>query len=209
MTQAHQTDDANPAPNPKREAILVAAQHLFLKFGYGAVTMDAIAQTAKVSKRTVYSHFSSKEMLFAGLMTAMCDVLGDRALPAEIPKASPEEALTMLGRQFVDLVTSPNGLALFRIVVGEGARFPELGATFYETGPQRLVTLIATYLCEQDRAGNLRVPEPEIAAMQFLDLAKSSLHLRLLLGIVAAPTAAEKEQAVAQAVDCFIRAYAA
>ena len=186
----------------------MAGQRLFLKFGYGAVTMDAIAQAANVSKRTVYSHFENKETLFAGVMTAMCSLLGDRALPAEIPEASPEEALTMLGRQFVDLVTSPNGLALFRIVIGESARFPELGATFYEAGPQRLVALIATYLREQDRTGNLRVPEPEIAAMQFLELAKSSHHLKLVLGIGDAPTTAEKDRAVAQAVACFIRAYA-
>lgn len=204
-----QLDPTDPRPNPKSEAILAAGQRLFLQFGYGPVTMDAIAQAANVSKRTVYSHFSNKKVLFAGIMTQMCDLLGDRALPSEIPQTPLEETLTMLGQKFVDLVTSPNGLALFRIVVGETARFPELGTTFYETGPKRLIAFVAAYLHEQDRTGTLCVPAPEIAAIQFLELAKSGLHLRLLLGIGDPPTETEKEHAVAQAVALFIRAHAA
>ncbi len=200
--------DPDAAPSPKREAILKAGCRLFLEDGYGAVTMDAIARDANVSKRTVYSHFANKEQLFAGVMTAMCDLLGDRALPAETPAGSPEQVLEMLGAKFVNLVTSPNGVALFRIVVGESARFPELGATFYATGPKRLVDFIAAYLQEQDRKGTLAIPEPERAAMQFLDLAKSSVHLRLILGVGEEPSAAEKEAAVQQAVACFLRAYA-
>jgi len=209
MMQAAQSQETAPAPSPKREAILAAGQSLFLQFGYGAVTMDAIAETANVSKRTVYSHFANKEALFAGVMTAMCDLLGGSALPTEIPEAPPEEVLALFGHKFVNLVTSPNGVALFRIVVGESARFPELGAAFFETGPKRLVAFIATYLHEQNRNGTLRVPEPENAAMQFLDLAKSGVHLRLILGIGSKPTEAEKEQAVAKAVALFLSAHAA
>ncbi|MCE2510027.1 MAG: TetR/AcrR family transcriptional regulator [Alphaproteobacteria bacterium] len=199
--------DPDDAPSPKREAILRAGCRLFLEYGYGAVTMDAIARDANVSKRTVYSYFASKESLFAGVMTAMCDLLGDRALPAETPDGPPEQVLQTVGEKFLNLVTSPNGIALFRIVVGESARFPELGATFYATGPKRLVDSIATYLKEQDRKGSLAVAEPERAAMQFLDLAKSSLHLRLVLGIGEEPDTAEKQAAVREAVGCFLRVY--
>lgn len=199
--------DPDDAPSPKREAILNAGCRLFLEYGYGAVTMDAIARDANVSKRTVYSHFANKEQLFAGVMTAMCDLLGDRALPAETPEGSLEQVLEMFGGKFVNLVTSPNGIALFRIVVGEAARFPELGASFYATGPKRLIDVIAAYLKEQDRKGTLTVPDAERAAMQFLDLAKSGVHLRLLLGVGGEATEAEKEDAVRQAVACFLRVY--
>ena len=113
----------------------------------------------------------------------------------------------MFGGKFVNLVTSPNGIALFRIVVGEAARFPELGASFYATGPKRLIDVIAAYLKEQDRKGTLTVPDAERAAMQFLDLAKSGVHLRLLLGVGGEATEAEKEDAVRQAGACFLRVY--
>ncbi|MGB1548440.1 MAG: TetR/AcrR family transcriptional regulator [Alphaproteobacteria bacterium] len=207
MTAPLPSSDLDGAPNPKREAILRAGCRLFLEYGYGAVTMDAIAKDANVSKRTVYSHFASKESLFAGVMSAMCDLLGDRALPGETLDGPPEQVLTVIGEKFVNLVTSQNGIALFRIVVGESARFPELGTTFYATGPKRLVDSIAAYLREEDRKGTLKVDAPERAAMQFLDLAKSSVHLRLLLGVGDEPDEAEKQTAVREAVRCFLRVY--
>jgi TetR/AcrR family transcriptional regulator, mexJK operon transcriptional repressor len=47
-----------------RAAILSAATTLFLRDGYVATTMDDIAETAGVSKRTVYNNFVDKDALF-------------------------------------------------------------------------------------------------------------------------------------------------
>ena len=49
-----------------------AATELFLDAGYGAVSMDAIACRARVSKRTVYSYFPGKDAIlfaFTGTLT--------------------------------------------------------------------------------------------------------------------------------------------
>ena len=54
--------------SPKRRQIVAAAESLFLAHGYGAVSMDAIAKRAGVSKATLYAHFASKDALFAGIM---------------------------------------------------------------------------------------------------------------------------------------------
>ena len=67
--------------SPKQQAIVLAAAELFLHQGYGAVSMDAIAAKAEVSKRTVYSHFPGKDALFAAVMMGHCDsVAGNRPL---------------------------------------------------------------------------------------------------------------------------------
>lgn len=47
----------------KEEQILNAARRLFSKYGYKKVSMDEIAKEAKVTKKTVYSYFESKEEL--------------------------------------------------------------------------------------------------------------------------------------------------
>lgn len=47
----------------KREAIIEGAIQAFQKFGVGDTSMDKVAETAQVSKRTVYNHFQSKELL--------------------------------------------------------------------------------------------------------------------------------------------------
>ena len=46
----------------KRQAILDAAKSLFLTHGYANTSMDAVATLAGVSKLTVYSHFTDKEL---------------------------------------------------------------------------------------------------------------------------------------------------
>ena len=62
MAQGDETE------SPKRRAILNAATELFAARGYGAVSMDAIARAADVSKATLYAHFESKDRLFATIV---------------------------------------------------------------------------------------------------------------------------------------------
>lgn len=52
----------------KRKAILAGAVKVFTKDGFEASSMDHIAEVAGVSKRTVYNHFSSKEILFQAIV---------------------------------------------------------------------------------------------------------------------------------------------
>ncbi len=44
--------------SPKRQLVLDAAASLFMAHGYGAVSMDAVARAAGVSKATLYAYFS-------------------------------------------------------------------------------------------------------------------------------------------------------
>ena len=60
----------------KRAQIIEAATKLFMKSGYGAVSMDAIAARANVSKRTVYGHFADKATLFIAIMDGYCAGIG-------------------------------------------------------------------------------------------------------------------------------------
>jgi TetR/AcrR family transcriptional regulator of autoinduction and epiphytic fitness len=55
----------------KREAIIQAAIAEFRANGFDITSMDKIAATAGVSKRTVYNHFPSKEELFAEILNQL------------------------------------------------------------------------------------------------------------------------------------------
>lgn len=48
----------------KEQQIIEAARKLFSKYGFKKVSMDEIAREANVTKKTVYTYFSSKEELF-------------------------------------------------------------------------------------------------------------------------------------------------
>jgi AcrR family transcriptional regulator len=53
-----------------RDRLIAAALKLFYAEGIGAVTVDAIAAKAGVTKRTLYYHFSSKDELIAAYLEA-------------------------------------------------------------------------------------------------------------------------------------------
>jgi AcrR family transcriptional regulator len=195
------------AASPKRSAIVEAATTSFLEAGYGAVSMDAIAQRAGVSKRTVYSYFSGKDALFGAVMGNVCTGVVGTPAPTELTSGPLDRVLSEFGRMFLTLITSPEALAIFRVVTAEAVRFPELGEVFYRLGPQRCTNALAAYLAEQDRNGTLRIPDPEAAAAQFLAMVKGPVHMRLSLGVGHRPTAADIEAVVDSAVAVFLRGY--
>jgi len=53
---------------PTRERIIAAASKLFYSEGIGRVSMDAVAEKAGVTKRTLYYHFRSKDDLISGYL---------------------------------------------------------------------------------------------------------------------------------------------
>lgn len=191
---------------PKRDAIVRAAAKLFLESGYGETSMDAIAAAAEVSKRTVYSYFSGKDVLFEAVMTDVCESRSDMA-NSELPNRPAEEVLSCVGRGFLKTVSSDIVLTTFRIAAAESVRFPELGETFYRAGPQRSIQNLASYFRAREAAGELVVPEPELAASQFLALVKSDFFVRLVLGVGPKPNDVDIERAVSSAVRLFLSAY--
>ena len=53
-----------------RARVLEGAYKLFRSQGYNRVTMDDIAKAAKLTKRTLYNHISSKDQLLANVLEA-------------------------------------------------------------------------------------------------------------------------------------------
>jgi len=120
--------------SPKQAAIVAAATDLFTHSGYGAVSMDAIAARAGVSKRTVYSHFPGKDVLFAAVMTRHCGKVSGGDVWTLDPEIEPRQMLTDRGLRFLRLITSPEAIALFRTVTADAQRFHELGRAFFGAG---------------------------------------------------------------------------
>lgn len=58
------------APSPTRKRIIDAATKLFYAEGIGRVSVDAVAEKAGLTKRTLYYHFKSKDDLIAAYLDA-------------------------------------------------------------------------------------------------------------------------------------------
>ncbi len=192
------------APPTKHELIVAAARKLFTSDGFGTVSMDSIAAEASVSKRTVYSHFDNKESLFAEVMGDICRELGGPDLDSAPPVEPPEVILNAVGRMILDRVLSPLGCAVLRTVLAESAQFPELGETFWNEGPGRVKRYVSDYLAELGGRGVLSVPDPDLAALQFLGIVTGPYLLPRLLGVAAAPSEAARDQALDHTVSTFL-----
>src|SRR5436190_17438294 len=139
--------DGQTRSERKRAAILAAATEVFLAKGYPGTSMDEIAARAAVSKQTVYKHFADKERLFTEIVVGTVDKISDPVYEEvlDLNESGDVEAdLRGLARRQLAMVMQPRLLALRRLVIGEANRFPELGRTFYERGPERTIAALAT-----------------------------------------------------------------
>jgi AcrR family transcriptional regulator len=191
----------------KAESILGAAKRAFLLGGFGAVSMDTIAREAGVSKATVYAHFGSKEELFGAVIGRECEQRFAGLSASELDPCDARASLTSLGRRYLDLVLSPDAIALHRIILGEVTRFPALGAVFWRAGPERNRLQIEAFLESAAASGALLFGDARLAAEQFVSLVRGEIHLRQLLRLEAEAGQIEISAAVDAAVDTFLRAF--
>ena len=120
-----------PKSEEKREAIRKAGAELFLAVGWAGASMDAIAQAAGVSKQTVYSHFRSKEDLFRECVQSKLSLY---ELDADSGDGPLEVALLRFSERFAELLTDPEVVRMYRLMIAHAEEFPNLVASFKEAG---------------------------------------------------------------------------
>jgi AcrR family transcriptional regulator len=190
----------------RRAAIVEVAWRHFLDRGYAGTSMSAIVEEMGGSKGTLWSYFASKEELLAATIDAQTGSF--QSMMTEIIDSARDmtEVLTILARKLVARVTSPDAIALQRLIIGEVERFPEIGRIFYDRGPGVGRALLSDYIDRQVRAGVLPECDPDEAAQLFLDVCTGGYHQRLLWGVTS-PDDDRAECEAALAVRQFLRCY--
>lgn len=180
--------------SPKRRAVLDSAARLFMAEGFSAVSMDAVARAAQVSKATLYAHFPGKEALFAEIVGSNCQRMREEMAATAQAEAGHAlgPALVVLGTHWLRFLLRPEVRALHRVVVAECIRAPELARAFYTAGPQALRRWLAGWLDEQAARGQLRPgTDTVLVADQFLALLRGDLFTRATLGLAESIAEAE------------------
>src|SRR5215470_16336540 len=120
-----------PVSSQKAQEILRAARKVFIAKGFEATSMDAVAKSAGVSKATVYAHFKSKSELFAAIVAQLAGRLMAEVQAVMEARLPLRQALMRIGARFLEVLTDPERVRMFRMMVAEIDRFPELGRIFY------------------------------------------------------------------------------
>jgi AcrR family transcriptional regulator len=193
----------------RRNAIVEVASRSFLESGYAGATMSDIAAQLGGSKATLWSYFPSKEVLFVAVVDQLTEAFRADLSMILASGGEVESALRRFCAEFLRKVTSGDGIALYRLVIRDACRFPEIGRIFHDRGPRLTQQQLADYLADAMRRGRLRAGDPLAAARQLIGLCLSGSHRRLLLGVIDTVAPEEIERDVSEAMDVFLRAYAA
>ncbi|HEX8962936.1 MAG TPA: TetR/AcrR family transcriptional regulator [Rhodocyclaceae bacterium] len=184
-----------------RARILCAAAAAFMEKGYRA-SIDDIAARAGVVKQTLYNHFERKDLLFREVIRHATQAV---LVSLEDDGVEPRETLIRFAVGFRNKMLSPEGLAMFRAIVAEAPRFPELAGSFFSAGPEQALNTLAGFLGKAMDAGKLRRDDPRFAAEMLMGMLTSHDRLR---GLINLETELNKDVGkIEKIVDCFLRAY--
>ncbi len=182
------------------ENILAAAGQLFLANGFDGTSMDAIAEKARISKRTLYARHDDKSALFN---TVLYDLLDKLLVPVDRIQYEPGDLasmLTAIGRDMISGVVRPEVLAVYRVITFESQRRPEFGRWINETRRRPALQTIANLL--QNHRDELRIDDFEVAAEQFMSLTVDVALRYGAFGLKITPK--QMEERVKAAVDLFL-----
>jgi AcrR family transcriptional regulator len=187
-------------PSADKEAqILAGAEAVFTRDGYGGASMSRIAAEAQVSKGTLYNYFTSKAALFETFIHRKCETVIRPSLDDDESALPPHEVLRQFGRRLVRMLVSETGLTIYRVVLAESVRFPELAQIFYAAGPGRGLPHVARLL----EAASLGGDDPRFASEQLLALMQTEIVTKRRLGLLDAVS----DEEIGRVVDMALRVF--
>lgn len=176
---------------PLSEAILFAAIPTFVEKGYDNASMDDIAARASTTKRTVYSHFGSKEALFRSALVKAVELFQNE-MPRLADPSDPARELETFAMGFSDLSTWRGAVRLQRVVMGGAERFADLGRMLHKDIIEHAEAMLADYF----EAVAMRAPQcPARTRDDYVRLA--SIFLNMTTGPQRFATLLEYRQPIA------------
>jgi TetR/AcrR family transcriptional regulator of autoinduction and epiphytic fitness len=190
----------------KREAIIQAAIAEFRANGFEVTSMDKIAATAGVSKRTVYNHFPSKEELFAEILNQLwARISAEQSVVYNRDQPLRDQLRQMLQAK-VQLMADENFLTLARVAIAATIHSPERAQNMIERMGEREEGL-TVWIRAAQADGRLKPVDPEFAAHQVQGLLKTfAFWPQMSMGRAALDV--EMQNTVAEsALDMFLTCY--
>lgn len=187
--------------------ILNVAATEFLTRGYAEASVSSIAIEAGVSKKTIYARYPNKDALLMAIAADMATRSYEGVTKAmAATDGEPAHVLTQFATEVGRTWASAEAIGVYRLIVSEAARFPQL-ATIYRETMERFRRGLADYLQQQCDAGTLHIGDVDAASHQFGMLAYGDIRERGLLG---EPVTDEEIKAGARrTVKVFLEGYAA
>ncbi len=194
-----------PLDEAERGRILEATAAVFLEKGFARASTGEIARRARTSKQTLYSLFPTKADLFAGVMRAHTDQLLARHTEFIESQETPAQTLNEVGYQMLSMFSAPQFLALYRILVSEAHRFPDLSRQLWCVCMERGYSHLGDYLKSRRIGG----PAYRRSAAQFVTFVLGDFIVNAMLNPDLELSKRDLRKRVRQAVEDFLKLHPA
>ncbi|PKG82407.1 TetR/AcrR family transcriptional regulator [Colwellia sp. 75C3] len=192
--------------SPRGLLILDAAQDLFYSQGFDETSLAMIINEAGGSRRSIYNEFSNKRGLLMAVVQRQVKVQSE-ILTSINRELDAKQALNQVCFKFVKGMLSADLMSLFRLVVQQVVKFPELGEMIYQKGPMAGVLPLVDYLSWLTETKVLKIENCHFSAQMLIEMAKGPLHTRSLLLPNKKFSDEEIMSQVTKAVDLFLNAH--
>lgn len=189
----------------KRNAAVQAAMELFLEQGFDRTSLQQVAKRADVSTATLFKRFPTKASLFEAIVEEFWQV---EAICEAVPSAgNPAAGLRKIGTDYAQRMRRPEMAAIYRLIVAEALRFPDLGQMLFDKGKGPYLARLNDYLVAEVKAGTLDVADIPHASRQFLAMIAGQVFWPELVVPGCGGTKEEVVQVVDEAVAMTIARY--
>lgn len=166
MTQAPERLSREEKKARTRAQLIDAAATVFARRGYGAASLDEVAEDAGLTKGAVYSNFRSKEELFEAVIEdRLNEPMKDIAAVIDSSTGTTEEQAQAGARAFVGVVEREREVFLLSLEMNiHAARHPELTQDFAAQRRAQLAEVAHIITQHSDLSGDfLPLPAHQMA----------------------------------------------
>ena len=184
-----------------------AAAEMFLSCGYEGVSVDGLIHRVGGSRRNVYGVYGGKEGLFVATVRSMCEEISSQLGALQLDGADTRDGLLLYGQRLLELLLQPRMLAIHRLMVAEGQRFPEQAHALCSNGRDRAALALGQWFAVRQQRGELRAGlDGTLLAQRFFDLVIAGPQLQAVIGqLPPGWMDAGLRQHVEATVDLFLR----
>jgi len=152
-------------PEERPRQIIEAALEVFGERGLGQARLEDIAKRAGLSKGTIYLYFPNKEELFREVVrSVMVSRLEEAEQEVGGDARTAAEQLTAYMLKWWSFLRSPTYATLYRLIVGELHRFPDLAEFYAREVVLRSQALLAGIVARGIERGEFRPVDPYVAS---------------------------------------------
>jgi AcrR family transcriptional regulator len=183
------------------------AQELFLERGFAGASVNEVVRRAGGSLATLYAEFGTKDELFEAVMNRRAAAMFTNIISSKSQAVDLASELRQLAQRMQAHMLSDDALALYRLAVHEGPKFPSVRNAVLINGLKGFLQRLGDYFTGLKANGQLDIDDPVLAAELFLTLVQGQLQTIAACGAVGRLSRKRRDDHARRAVDVFLRVH--